>query len=35
MTGVNMVRWGRNITLGPGFAFSVLEVDDLARGPVC
>lgn len=35
MTGVNEVRWGRNITLGPGFMFSVLPVDDLAHGPVC
>jgi len=35
MTGVNTLRWGRNITLGPGFAFTVLRVEDLARGPVC
>jgi hypothetical protein len=35
MTGVNEVRWGRNITLGPGFSFSVIFVDDLSRGPVC
>ncbi len=35
MTGVNMVRWGRNITLGPGFTFTVLPVENLARGPVC
>ncbi len=35
MTGVNSVRWGRNITLGPGFSFSVIAVDNLARGPVC
>jgi len=35
MSGVNMVRWGRNITLGPGFTFSVLPVENLARGPVC
>ena len=35
MTGVNMVRWGRNITLGPGFMFTVLPVENLARGPVC
>ncbi|HEV2740106.1 MAG TPA: hypothetical protein VGU66_16115 [Candidatus Elarobacter sp.] len=35
MTGVNMVRWGRNITLGPGFKFTVLPVENLARGPVC
>ena len=35
MSGVNMVRWGRNITLGPGFTFTVLPVDNLARGPVC
>ena len=35
MSGVNSVRWGRNITLGSGFTFSVLAVDNLARGPVC
>ena len=35
MTGVNTVRWGRNITLGPGFTFTVLPVDDLAKSPVC
>jgi hypothetical protein len=35
MTGVNAVRWGRNITLGPGFSFTVLPVQNLARGPIC
>ena len=35
MTGVNTVRWGRNITLGPGFQFTVLPVDNLAHGPIC
>ncbi len=35
MTGVNEVRWGRNITLGPGFKFSVLPLDDLSKGPIC
>ena len=35
MTGVNTVRWGRNITLGPGFAFTVLPVENLAHGPIC
>jgi len=35
MSGVNMVRWGRNITLGPGFKFTVLAVENLARGPIC
>ncbi|MEA2688161.1 MAG: hypothetical protein QOD51_768 [Candidatus Eremiobacteraeota bacterium] len=35
MTGVNAVRYGRNITLGPGFTFTVLPVDDLAKSPVC
>lgn len=35
MTGVNQVRWGRNITLGPGFSFTVLPVDNLAHGPIC
>lgn len=36
MTGVNQVRWGRNITLGPGFTFTVLPVENLTAGaPVC
>jgi hypothetical protein len=36
MTGVNTVRWGRNITLGPGFKFTVLPVESLAgTAPVC
>jgi hypothetical protein len=36
MTGVNQVRWGRNITLGPGFTFIVLPVENLtAKSPVC
>jgi hypothetical protein len=35
ITGVNTVRWGKNITLGPGFTFSVLPVGNLARSPVC
>ena len=35
MTGVNAMRWGRNITLGPGFTFTVIPVGNLARGPVC
>lgn len=35
MTGVNTVRWGKNITIGPGFTFSVLPVGNLARSPVC
>jgi len=35
MSGVNSVRWGRNITLGSGFVFSVVVVDNLERGPVC
>ena len=36
MTGVNTVRWGKNITLGPGFTFAVLPVENLAsNGPVC
>ena len=35
MTGVNQVRWGRNVTLGPGFTFSVIPVGDLAKAPIC
>jgi hypothetical protein len=36
MTGVNQFRWGRNITLGPGFTFTVLPVENLvSKVPVC
>lgn len=35
MTGVNTIRWGRNITLGPGFTFSVVPTGDLSKGPIC
>ena len=36
MTGVNTVRWGRNITLGPGFKFTVLPVENLTTtAPIC
>jgi len=32
---INAVRYGRNITLGPGFTFSVIPIDNLQRGPIC
>jgi hypothetical protein len=35
MSGVNTLRWGRNITLGPGFTFTVIPVGNLALGAVC
>ncbi len=35
MTAINTVRWGRNITLGPGFKFSVLPLGNLSLGPIC
>lgn len=35
MQGINLVRFGRNITLGPGWTFSVIPVGDLSRTPVC
>ena len=35
MQGINMIRYGRNITLGPGFTFSVIPVTDLSKTPVC
>jgi hypothetical protein len=35
MTAINTVRWGRNITLGPGFTFTVLPAENLSKGPVC
>jgi hypothetical protein len=35
MQAINTVRWGRNVTLGPGFTFSVVPVENLSKGPVC
>ena len=36
MTGVNKVRWGRNITLGPGFTFTrAAGRESRAAAPVC
>lgn len=35
MSGVNMLRYGKNITLGPGFTFSILLVPSLARKSIC
>lgn len=35
MTAINTVRWGRNITLGPGFTFTVLPAENLSKGPIC
>jgi hypothetical protein len=36
MSGVNTVRWGKNITLGPGFSFTVLPVESLSgSAPIC
>jgi hypothetical protein len=35
MSGINMVRYGRNITLGPGFHFSVIPMKTLQKGPIC
>jgi len=35
MQAVNTVRWGKNVTLGPGFVFSVIPIDNLAHGPIC
>jgi len=35
MSGINMVRYGRNITLGPGFHFSVIPMKTLKNGPIC
>ena len=35
MTAINTLRWGRNITLGPGFNFSVIPAGDLGQGPIC
>jgi hypothetical protein len=35
MSGVNAVRWGRDITLGPGFTFSVIPIGNLAKAPIC
>jgi hypothetical protein len=35
MTGVNAIRRGRDITLGPGFTFSVIPIGNLAKAPIC
>lgn len=35
ITAMNAMKWGRNITLGPGFTFSILPITNLARGPIC
>jgi hypothetical protein len=35
ITALNTVRYGRNITLGPGFTFSVIPTGDLRHGPIC
>jgi hypothetical protein len=35
MTGINMVRFGKNITLGPGFAFTVLSIPTTLRKSIC
>lgn len=32
---VNGVRYGRNVTLGPGFTFRVLPIGDLRSGAPC
>ena len=35
MTGVNILRYGQNVTLGPGFTFTILAIPSLARKSVC
>jgi hypothetical protein len=35
VSGVNAVRFGRNITLGQGFVFSVIPIGDFAKVPIC
>ena len=35
MTAINQVRWGRNVTLGPGFKFAVIPASNLSQGPIC
>ncbi|GAC1537929.1 MAG: hypothetical protein NVS2B17_11250 [Candidatus Velthaea sp.] len=35
MSAVNIVRFGRDVTLGPGFVFDVVPVFDLLRHPAC
>jgi hypothetical protein len=32
---LNAMHFGRNITLGPGFTFSVIPIDNLQKGPIC
>jgi len=35
MTAINEFRTGKNVTLGPTFTFSIVPINDLARGPDC
>ena len=35
MQGINLVRYGRNITLGPGFKFAVIPAGNLSQGAIC
>ncbi len=35
MSGVNLVRFGKNITLGPGFAFTVLAIPTTLGKSIC
>ena len=35
MSGINMVRFGKNITLGPGFAFKILAIPTNLRKSIC
>jgi hypothetical protein len=35
VSSVNAFRWGRNISLGPGFVFAVIPIPDLSKAPIC
>jgi hypothetical protein len=35
MTAINEFRRGKDVTLGPTFTFSIVPINDLARGPDC
>ncbi len=35
MTGINFLRWGKNVTLGPGFTFYVVPIGDLMKNGSC
>jgi hypothetical protein len=35
MTGINYLRFGKNVTIGPGFSFYVVPIGDLTKNGSC